>query len=56
MQKCDMCINEKGSSGEDPPCVRTCPTDALALMKMDERKKKETEKSMVTVYSFHVSI
>lgn len=56
MQKCDMCINEKGSSEEDPPCVRTCPTEALSLVKMDERKKKEAEKSMATRFSFRASI
>ena len=56
MQKCDRCISESESSGEDPPCVRTCPTRALALMKMDGKKKKEAEKSMATLYSFRASI
>ena len=56
MQKCDMCVSERESDKEDPPCVRTCPTDALVLMKMDEKKKKETEKSMITLCSFRASI
>ena len=46
MQKCDMCLGERDPDGEDPPCVRTCPTEALALMKVDAQKKKEGEKAM----------
>ena len=46
MQKCDMCVNEMGYDNNAPPCIETCPTEALILMKVDVKKKKDVEKSM----------
>jgi len=46
MQKCDMCVGERTSATEAPPCVATCPTEALALVMMDAAEKKEAEKAM----------
>ena len=48
MQKCNMCMDQR-ATGEDPPCVGTCPTGALALIKMDVKEKKEAEKSIATL-------
>jgi anaerobic dimethyl sulfoxide reductase subunit B (iron-sulfur subunit) len=49
MRKCDMCMGEKTPGREDPPCVLTCPTGALTLIKMTPAKKKETESLMKTL-------
>jgi anaerobic dimethyl sulfoxide reductase subunit B (iron-sulfur subunit) len=46
MQKCDMCVNERTSDTEAPPCVATCPTEALALVMMDAARKSSAEKAM----------
>jgi anaerobic dimethyl sulfoxide reductase subunit B (iron-sulfur subunit) len=46
MQKCDMCLGERSSDTEAPPCVATCPTEALALVKMDAPKKRAAETAM----------
>ncbi len=47
MQKCDMCFPGKpggpGTPEDAPPCVSTCPTQALLLKKMTVAMKKETE-------------
>lgn len=47
MQKCDMCLSERGSpdaSSSAPPCVRTCPTHALEFKKMSPAQKIDTER------------
>ena len=46
MQKCDTCIGERDSDMVDPPCVMTCPTQALSLSTMDVARKRDAEKSM----------
>jgi anaerobic dimethyl sulfoxide reductase subunit B len=46
MQKCDMCASERNSDMIDPPCVMTCPTQALLLSKMDVARKRDAEKSV----------
>jgi len=46
MQKCDMCVDERTSDTEAPPCVATCPTEALALVMMDVSEKQTAEKAM----------
>lgn len=40
MQKCDLCI-DKMAVETGPPCVETCPGNALTLKKMDFLEKKE---------------
>jgi len=46
MQKCDMCAGERRTDMVDPPCVATCPVQALALSRMDVAQKRDAEKSM----------
>jgi anaerobic dimethyl sulfoxide reductase subunit B (iron-sulfur subunit) len=43
MQKCDLCVHEIDHDREFPPCVETCPTQALQLVKMYPREKKKEE-------------
>jgi anaerobic dimethyl sulfoxide reductase subunit B (iron-sulfur subunit) len=47
MEKCDMCVAERDSDTDAPPCVATCPTEALALVKMDVAEKATAEKAML---------
>lgn len=56
MQKCDMCVGRGASGVEDPPCVGTCPTGALDLMKVDVKKKKEAEELIATLFSGRTAI
>jgi anaerobic dimethyl sulfoxide reductase subunit B len=46
MQKCDMCVGERISDTEAPPCVATCPGKALSLVMMDASEKQMADKSM----------
>jgi anaerobic dimethyl sulfoxide reductase subunit B len=50
MQKCDMCHSGTpggiDNAGTAPPCVSTCPTQALALRKLTVPQKREAELSM----------
>jgi anaerobic dimethyl sulfoxide reductase subunit B (iron-sulfur subunit) len=58
-QKCDMCVGERASDTEAPPCVATCPTEALALVKMDLGKKREAETAilaLVEAAKFNVAV
>jgi len=43
MQKCDLCVHDIDFDKEFPPCVETCPTQALQLSRMypGEKRKKE---------------
>ena len=41
-----MCAGERASDNEDPPCVATCPSEALMLITVDVKRKKEMEVSM----------
>ncbi|GAB6146121.1 dimethylsulfoxide reductase subunit B [Desulfocicer niacini] len=39
MKKCDLCLDQAvGESG--PPCVATCPGDALSFRKVDPKEKE----------------
>lgn len=40
MQKCDLCFGRIDYQTETPPCVATCPTEALAFGKMNAQDKK----------------
>ena len=46
MQKCDMCVGEQASENKAPPCVATCPTEALIILNVDSEKQKVAEKAM----------
>lgn len=46
MQKCDLCVHDIDHEREFPPCVETCPTQALQLHKMYPREKREKEQYM----------
>jgi anaerobic dimethyl sulfoxide reductase subunit B len=46
MQKCDMCVNEINFQTESPPCVATCPTNALTFGKIDVQAKTAMEESI----------
>jgi anaerobic dimethyl sulfoxide reductase subunit B (iron-sulfur subunit) len=47
MQKCDICVDERDSNTDAPPCVATCPTEALAVVKMTIEEKQKAEKTMM---------
>ena len=47
MAKCDLCLGRFDMEKEEPPCVATCPTRALALVRMDAEEKKRTEKALL---------
>lgn len=50
MQKCDLCIDTvKLENGEKPPCVETCPTSALQIVKMDMMEKIDQEIRFFTI-------
>jgi Fe-S-cluster-containing dehydrogenase component len=46
MQKCDLCMNQVDLGKESPPCVETCPTKALQLVKLDTKEKKTAEQDI----------
>lgn len=46
MQKCDMCIDEIDFQLDSPPCVATCPTEALLFGKMNGQEKKAMEETV----------
>jgi anaerobic dimethyl sulfoxide reductase subunit B (iron-sulfur subunit) len=46
MQKCDLCVHEIDHDKEFPPCVETCPTQALQLVKSYSKDKKREEKKI----------
>lgn len=45
MQKCDFCLDQPGSP--EPPCVRTCPTQALEVRQMTAAEKTAVEKTLL---------
>ena len=47
MQKCDLCSGRLGKKGEEPPCVGTCPTRALAYKQIDTTQKARAEKKLL---------
>ena len=46
MQKCDLCLNRIDYLTESPPCVSTCPTNALGFGRFDVGDKKAGEESV----------
>lgn len=46
MEKCDMCLRETDFGSERPPCIATCPTNALSFGIMEDREKTASEESM----------
>ena len=49
MQKCDMCVDVMDLGRESPPCVATCPTQALMFGIMDKEEKTSTEQLLLEV-------
>jgi Fe-S-cluster-containing dehydrogenase component len=49
MQKCDLCADKIDPSEEKPPCVRTCPTEALLFVSVTSQDKKSMEEYMVKI-------
>lgn len=47
MQKCDFCLNQPGSPA--PPCVRTCPTQALTVARLSLEEKGAQEKVLLAL-------
>ncbi|MFC1494795.1 4Fe-4S dicluster domain-containing protein [Thermodesulfobacteriota bacterium] len=47
MQKCDMCIDTIDLKTDTPPCVRTCPTEALLFVSAVPEEKKSMEAYML---------
>jgi anaerobic dimethyl sulfoxide reductase subunit B len=39
MQKCDLCLAKIDINSQNPPCVSSCPTGSIILLKMDRQKK-----------------
>lgn len=46
MEKCDLCTGQ-GTSDEEPPCIATCPTQALKLENLDAAAKSTCEAKML---------
>jgi len=47
MQKCDLCVSEIDlGRGEQPPCVETCSTATLQVVRLDKLEKVAAEESM----------
>ncbi len=52
MQKCDMCAdtyNAHPGGKAQPPCVATCPTNALTLTEMTAVEKRQTEQIILSM-------
>jgi anaerobic dimethyl sulfoxide reductase subunit B (iron-sulfur subunit) len=49
MQKCDLCAAAGTRPGGDgcPPCVATCPTGALTLVRLTIDEKLQTERDVL---------
>ena len=47
MQKCDLCFDQPLAGGV-PPCVATCPGNALHLEKVAAREKTRLESRMIS--------
>ena len=52
MQKCDLCFGEARTVQEGretaPPCVATCPTQAIGLVRMSVEEKAAAEEYLLT--------
>ncbi len=49
MVKCDLCLGRYDMEKEEPPCVATCPTRALKLVKISPEEKKKTENALLAL-------
>lgn len=49
MVKCDLCFGRYDMETAQPPCVATCPTRALALVKISPEEKKKNEEAMLSL-------
>ena len=49
MQKCDMCVNTIDQNADKPPCVKTCPAEALLFVRVTPQKKKSMEDYMLKI-------
>lgn len=51
MQKCDLCVYERSYENDGPvvtpPCVATCPTRAIGLVRMTSAEKSTAEMSLL---------
>jgi Fe-S-cluster-containing dehydrogenase component len=47
MQKCDLCLDVIDKNSESPPCVATCPTQALVFGTMRSEEKRAAEQSIL---------
>jgi Fe-S-cluster-containing dehydrogenase component len=47
MQKCDLCLDVIDVNSGNPPCVRTCPTQALVFGVMKTEEKKAAEQTLI---------
>jgi len=45
MQKCDLC-NGQIAEGAVPPCVDTCPSEALIVEKLNQKERQDHEDEM----------
>jgi Fe-S-cluster-containing dehydrogenase component len=49
MQKCDMCCNQQLGHAS-PPCIDTCPGEALAYIEVSQADKKAREEKLILLY------
>lgn len=49
MFKCDLCTGLFDAQTQAPPCVATCPTQALKLVRMTPEEKKEAESTQLAL-------
>ena len=47
MVKCDLCAGRFDMEKEEPPCVATCPTRALKLVRMTPEEKAKDEAALL---------
>lgn len=49
MQKCNLCADRIDMTGDRPPCVNTCPTEALLFVRVSDQEKKSIEEYMLKI-------
>jgi anaerobic dimethyl sulfoxide reductase subunit B len=49
MQKCDLCLGRIDMDSQNPPCVSTCPTGSITLVKMTKEEKLSEEKTIQNI-------
>ncbi len=47
MQKCDLCCDQQLGNGS-PPCVDTCPGEALSYIEVSQADKKNREEKIIS--------